>query len=100
MSTLLSSHLDSRVPKERMGVASDLTRRHNLTANFLTFFSAPSLQLSFPKPLVWRNFVEVSVGTGLDNFVFSLVAVFGSGLHLLQRKVSLMRGDSYVYLRI
>lgn len=92
MSTLLSSHLDSHVPKELMGVASDLTRRHNLTANSLTIFPAPSLQLSFPETLVWRYFVEVSVRAGLDNFAFSLVVAFYCGLHLLQRKVSLMRG--------
>jgi hypothetical protein len=43
-------------------------------------------------------FVDLSIGTGLYNLVFCLVVVFCNGLHLLQRKVFLIKGQDYTCL--
>lgn len=39
--------------------------------------------------------LDVSLETGIHNSAFWLVVVFYSGLHLLQREISLMKGKGY-----
>lgn len=42
-------------------------------------------------------FIDVSIRTGLHNSAFWLFLIFFSP-HILQRKVSLVRGENYTYL--
>lgn len=50
--------------------------------------------------LVQGCFVDASTGTGLHSSAFWLAVVYCScsGLHLLQRDISLMRGEDYTHL--
>lgn len=84
-----------------MGVASDITRRDNLTQ--IPWSSGSwNLVLSsvmFQKPIgAGVVFIDLSIGTGHCNSAFWLVVVFCNGFHLLQRKVSLMRVEDYTSL--
>lgn len=80
-----------------MGVASDIPRRHSLTANSWIFwllqsFCPTSAEVSLS--LRWGCcVVAVSVGTGLHKLAFWLLVVFCYGLLLLKSKVSLMRSE-------
>lgn len=84
-----------------LGIASDVTKRHNLIASFLilwllTIFLLPLC--NFPWALGVGMFCRVSTGTGLHKSIFWLVVVSLNDLCLLQRVVSLMRGEDYTYL--
>lgn len=73
---------------DSVGVVSDITRRHDLTANFLILWL---LQCFFP--IFWKGpwdlgvgtcFLDLSIGTGPHNC--TLVVIFCNGLRLLQQK--------------
>jgi hypothetical protein len=74
-----------------MGVASSINGRYNLKANSLI------LQL-----LTWALGAEMFckyIRWGLvHNSEFWLVVVFPSNLCLIQREVSLVKGEEYIYL--
>jgi hypothetical protein len=75
-----------------MGRASYVTRRHNITANLLTFwflqgffFFTPSYPMSY-EPWVQESFIAVSTATGLHNSAFWLVVIFCGGLICCKEK--------------
>lgn len=68
-----------------MGVASDVTKRHNLPANSLTLWFLQAFYPSsaiFPELYAWMCFEDLSVGPGSVplHFGFWLVVVFRGGL--------------------
>lgn len=84
-----------------VSVIYDISRRHNLTENFLTLwllkYFHPSSTI-FPYTSVRECFEDVSVETEFQNPTFWLVVVFWCGLCRLKREVSLMSSDNYTYL--
>lgn len=69
-----------------MGVASDIPRKHNLLAYFLTF-----------QPYVWELCCR---WVGDPHSAFWLAGVFCNGLSPLQREVSMTRGEVFVLLLV
>jgi hypothetical protein len=74
-----------------MGVASDVTRRHTLTESFLTLWLfcllASLLQCPLSSCIHWDWALQLC----------RFIVAFCSGLHLLQREVSLMRGEGHFF---
>lgn len=83
-------------------LASDIPRRHNFTANSLIIWEysgSTYVFLQCPLSLRCGNcFVDVSTRNRLPNSAFWSIWGFCDCLHLLQRVVSLMRGENYPYL--
>jgi len=63
------------------------------------FYNPPAhlLQQLLSEP---EYFLNVSIGTGFQDSAFWLVVVFYSGFCLLQRDISLVRGDGYTFLGV
>ena len=77
-----------------MDLASDVTRRHNLTAKSLNLWFLQSFSrvlAVFPEPCVWQCLVETSNGTGLHNSAYCLLVIFCTGVHFFQKKGSLSK---------
>lgn len=75
---------------ELMSTASDVTRRHSLTLNFLILWL--SLFHNVPWAYAMGLCVDVAIETGIHNSAFGLVVLLCTGLHLLKREVFLMKG--------
>lgn len=76
--------------RDVMGVASDVSRGHSLTAHSPIFWLLtipPPLPQMFPKPLIQKCSLYVSVRTGLWNSIFIglVILLFCNDLYLLQR---------------
>lgn len=91
-----SAHITTSMLVRLYDVASDVSRRHTLSANSCSCDShnhSSSSSAVFPEPGVPAFIVDVLIRTRLHNSSFCLLMVFDNGLHLLQKEVSSMRGE-------
>lgn len=81
-----------------MTVAPDFPRRHNLKQAPCSVVSGLFPLLLLDDPWCQSYGVDASLGTRLPNSALLMLVIFCNGLHVLQRKVSLTRGENSTYL--
>jgi hypothetical protein len=96
-----STHIWAAMLMRTMGVNCHITRRHGLAEISLILWLLQSFYFfcNVPWDLSVGVFWEcIHWGWGLQKYTIWWAVVFCSGLCLLQREVSLMRGEDYTYL--
>lgn len=84
-----------------MCIAFDIPRRHNLTANFLIFWLLTIFLPNFcsvPWSFLGIKVIYICIETWFHIYTFWLVVVFCNSPYLLQREISLIKGEDYTHL--
>lgn len=75
-------------------------RKFPVGSRWLLQIFLPPSSIVIPKSQGQECFVDVFTGTEPHTLAFRLAVVFSSGLHLFQRKVSMMKDRDNTYLRV